>query len=209
MAPTFQRATCWLRPGTVQDCDRTGTGRTGCGTAGTDCGSLRRPHGQDLIAAWAAELLAGVVAYDDPELPPVTWLGGRHAAAELRRGPLAERGQEYWPRVWAARALLYVWLPRAGPAVVRALADPAWRVREMAAKVAKLREIGEAGDGLAELVDDPVPRVRVAAVRALGAVGEAEHAPAVHTAIDDPEPAVRRAAETALGELRNRLDRDL
>jgi hypothetical protein len=50
--------------------------------------------------------------------------------------------QEYWFRVWAARGLLYVWIPTAEPAVLAGLHDPAWRVREMCAKVARRRALG-------------------------------------------------------------------
>src|SRR5262245_43841470 len=58
-------------------------------------------------------------------------------------GPAAEyvlAGREggrdgYWPRVWGARGLLYAWEESAAPAIIRATADEAWRVREMAAKV--------------------------------------------------------------------------
>jgi HEAT repeat protein len=168
-----------------------------------------RVHGAEAVARWCADLLAERVAYDDPARPSLLWLAGRAAAAELRRGPLAERGQDHWPRVWAARGLRYTWTPSAAPAVTRALADPVWRVREMAAKVVRLREIGEAADALAALVGDDVARVRLAAARGLAAVGEAEHAPAVHGALDDPDRAVRVAAERTLAELRRRLDRDV
>jgi len=170
-------------------------------------------YGAEAIARWCADLLAGEVSYDDTEAPSLTWLGGLHAEAELKIGRLQERGQDYWPRVWAARGLLYAWAPGAALAVDRAveqgLADPAWRVREMCAKVARLREVGQAADALEALVSDEVPRVRVAALRALGAVGEAEHAAAARMALDDPEPSVRRAAEGTLAELRRRLDREL
>ena len=161
------------------------------------------------VVRWCAGLLSGEIAYDDPSAPPLTWLGGAHAAAELRRGDMVTRGQDHWPRVWAARALLYAWVPEAAPAVVAALGDGAWRVREMAAKVVRLREIGEAAEPLAALVADPVTRVRVAAVRALAVVGESEAADAIRPALDDPESLVRRAAETALAQLARRLDRPL
>jgi hypothetical protein len=164
-------------------------------------------HGTATIARWCADLLLGRVAPDDPSSPTLVWIGG--AAAELRRGDIRERGQDYWARVWAARALRYAWTPGLEPAVVRGLTDPAWRVREMSAKVSGQREIGEAGDALADLVADEVPRVRAAAVRALGAVGESEHVEAVRDALDDPESSVRRAAEQALALLRRRLDRPL
>lgn len=78
-------------------------------------------------------------------------------------------GQQYWLRVWAARALLHAWDDDndAAPAAVRAaLADEAWRVREMAAKVVARRVIGAAVPDVARLRDDPVARVRQAGQRA-------------------------------------------
>lgn len=165
-------------------------------------------HGEDAVAAWCADLLAVRAAFDDPDLPSLLWLGGRVARWELDRA--AAPGEDrYWPRVWGARGLLYVWRPAAGPDVVAGLTDPAWRVREMCAKVTVLRELGEAADVLAGLLDDGTPRVRAAAARALGAVGEGEHAPGLHDALLDPEEAVRAAASRALDRLRDRLDRDL
>lgn len=77
----------------------------------------------------------------------------------------------YWPRVWAARGLLHAWDDAATPAVVRALADPAWRVREMAAKVVARHCVADAVEAVAALGSDPggdpVPRVRAASRRAL------------------------------------------
>ena len=73
----------------------------------------------------------------------------------------------YWPRVWAARGLLYAWDDRATAAIIAATADEHWRVREMAAKVIARYRVG---DGLAEVAalrDDPVPRVRAAGQRAV------------------------------------------
>jgi hypothetical protein len=88
----------------------------------------------------------------------------------LRRGDLVRRGQDYWPRVWGARGLRYVWLDYAELPLVAALRDPAWRVQEMAAKVAALRELGRAAEQLVPLIDSDVSRVRVAALRALGVI---------------------------------------
>ncbi|GIG64972.1 HEAT repeat domain-containing protein [Phytomonospora endophytica] len=168
-------------------------------------------YGEAVVATWCGDLLTGRVEGDDEEHPPLAWLGGRVAAWEL--GRTAPDGEDhYWPRVWGARGLLYVWIPEAAAAVVAGLDDPAWRVREMSAKLVRLREIGEAAELLADLTGEdrePVPRVRAAAARALGAVGEGEHAPALRAAEHDGEAAVRVAAEQGLRELRGRLDRDL
>ena len=132
-------------------------------------------------AAWCGDLLAGHVSYDDPDLPPLSSLGRGSSVATAAR--LEAAGADYWPRVWAARGLLHCWPSPVQPAVtaalVGALSDPAWRVREMAAKVAARHEVGETADALLPCLSDPVPRVRAAAVRALGTVGETEHVDAV------------------------------
>jgi hypothetical protein len=103
----------------------------------------------------------------------------------------------YWPRVWAARGLLHAWDDHAAEtdaatdaatdattdaatgetteeatgeatdAIIGALSDRAWRVREMAAKIVARHRVGPALDAVAALRDDPVPRVRVAAERAV------------------------------------------
>ncbi len=123
--------------------------------------------GKEAVAAWCAELLSGSVPHDDPRRPSLKWLGGRHAAGELKVGRVDERGQDYWPRVWAARGLLYVWRPTAEPAVLAGLRDPAWRVREMCAKVARRQALHHAEPVLTHLLDDRVLRVRAAAEAAL------------------------------------------
>ena len=106
-------------------------------------------------------------------------------------------------------SLLHVWSEACTADVVAGLEDPAWRVREMCAKVAARWEVAGAADVALVLVDDAVPRVRAAAVRVLGVAGEGEHVVGVRRALDDPEPAVREAAGRALRRLEDRLDRPL
>jgi len=107
----------------------------------------------------------------------VALLAGRHVEPAFLRtlaGPAAEGViagyaggiDGYWPRVVALRGLLHVWSPAATPSVLRAFADEAWRVREMASKVVAAHRIDEALEALAPLTHDPVPRVRAAASRA-------------------------------------------
>jgi hypothetical protein len=157
------------------------------------------------VARWCSDLLLRRAKYDDPDLPSLVWLGGRHAERLLA---LPELGvHEYWPRVWAARGLLHVWAPLAAPALLAAASDEAWRVRELAAKVAARWEVGEAAAALVGLVTDEVDRVRVAAVRALGRIGEAEDAELIRAV--SSQPALSVAAERALDELSRRLDREL
>jgi hypothetical protein len=166
--------------------------------------------GEPVLLRWCAGLLGGGLRYDDPAQPHLTWLGGPHAAWLLGLTPQQAEPHEYWARTWGGRALLHVWddaLPEPVAAVVVALADPAWRVREMAAKVAARREVGQAGEALLPLAEDEVPRVRAAAVRALGLVGEGEALDVARAAQDDGDPAVHRAAELALRRLQQRLDR--
>jgi HEAT repeat protein len=163
--------------------------------------------GADAVADWCVDLLRGGDWTDDdaPELPDLDWIGGRSSVAMVAK----DLDLGYWPRVWAARALLHAYRPRAEPAVVGGLSDASWRVREMCAKVVRAHELGSAADELAPRCADEVPRVRAAAVRALAVVGEAEHADAVRDCLDDPEPSVRTAAAAALRALARRLDRPL
>ena len=76
-------------------------------------------------------------------------------------------GPDYWLRVWAARGLLWAWDDSARPAVLRALDDESWRVREMAVKVLARHAVVEAVEPEARLRRDQSKRVRVAAERAL------------------------------------------
>lgn len=164
--------------------------------------------GAGVLTAWCAELLARRVRWGDPDRPDIGWVGGR--AAGSWGAPDQLTGEtDYWPRVWAARTLLHVWAEACTADVVAGLRDPAWRVREMCAKVAARWEVAAAADPCLGLVDDETPRVRAAALRVLGVTGEAEHAEGVRHGLDDPEPAVRGAAERALQLLQDRLDRPL
>jgi HEAT repeat protein len=119
------------------------------------------------IRRGAAEVVTGCVELIegrevDGEL--VFALGGPPARWAVTGG---ESGPDYWLRVWAARGLLYVWDDSAAPAVIDALGDEAWRVREMAAKVVARHRVGDALPVVAALADDPVARVRAAAERAV------------------------------------------
>jgi len=128
---------------------------------------LARQIGEAETAAWCAGLLDGSIAYTDPGRPPIVWLGGLHAAA-LQRHHGDEWGpHDHWPRVWAARGLMYVWREDAESAILAGLHHSAWRVREMSAKVARRRAIAAAEPILARLLDDPTQRVRAAAEAAL------------------------------------------
>jgi HEAT repeat protein len=166
---------------------------------------MERRYGSSQVTEWCADLITGRIAPDDPDHPALDMLGGGSYLQRIRSGV----SPDYWVRVWAARALLYVWDDSAVPAVISGLSDQHWRVREMCAKVCRRRDIGAAGDRLAALITDQTPRVRVAALRALAGVGEAEHADAVRAALDDHERTVSSAATDALDQMSDRLDRDL
>jgi HEAT repeat protein len=118
-------------------------------------------RGEGEVVARCVSLLSG----GDTELDFARAIGGPAADSALGRHP--RRDQRYFLRVWAARALLYAWDDIAAEAVIAAMDDEAWRVREMAAKVVARRGLGEALAAVAALQQDPVPRVRAAAARAL------------------------------------------
>jgi HEAT repeat protein len=118
-------------------------------------------RGTARVVAGCIDLLGG----QDADDALVIALAGPPARYVLDTGPAPVH--RYWLRVWGARGLLYAWDDTARPAVLAALADEAWRVREMAAKVVARHLIGEALDAVAELRHDPVARVRQAATRAV------------------------------------------
>ena len=77
-----------------------------------------------------------------------------------------EPGPAYWLRVWAARGLMWQWDDRAEAAIMAALSDEEWRVREMAKVVARHR-VATALRAVEPLQQDPNARVRKAAQRAV------------------------------------------
>jgi HEAT repeats len=163
-------------------------------------------YGIHTVVDMCLALLEGNTRYDLLPLP-LSYLGGARAAFVVNRDPqMAARGQEFWPRVWGARGLRYAWLPYAEPGVVAALGDPAWRVREMAAKVVAQRELASAGDALVPLLNSTSSRVRVAAIRAIGLVGGYEHAELLDD-VDAGDTTVRIALDGARRRLRLRLAR--
>jgi hypothetical protein len=110
-----------------------------------------------VVAGWG-DLLNGGPADKDLILalggPPAHW---------VRTGEPS--GPPYWLRVWAARGLLYAWDDSAEAAVLTALADDAWRVREMALKVVARHRLHAASQRVGELRNDPSARVRAAETR--------------------------------------------
>ena len=120
-----------------------------------------RRRGADAVISGCIDLLDGSGA--DEAL--IAALGGKAARYVLSGGEGGPDGR--WPRVWAARGLLYAWADSAVPAIIRATTDEAWRVREMAAKVIARHQVADALAAVLALRDDPVPRVRAAAVRAV------------------------------------------
>jgi len=118
-----------------------------------------------------AQVVAGCVALlrrQEVDDNLVLALGGPLGQVVLDDGP--RQVHQYWRRVWGARGLLYAWagnLQSAESAVIEALSDEHWRVREMAAKVVAKRQLGAALERVADLREDKVPRVRAVAERAV------------------------------------------
>jgi hypothetical protein len=123
-------------------------------------------RGKVAVIAGCAALVRGEDA--DPAL--LLALGGPGAAKFLdgRR-----HDDTYWLRVWGARGLLWAWDDGALGAVLVALSDETWRVREMALKVVARHLLGDALPVAVALRDDPTPRVRAAATRAVAVLTQA------------------------------------
>ena len=120
-----------------------------------------------------AAVVAGCVAAlqgGEPDSSLLLALGGPPARVMLSGDSRADVA--LWSRVWGVRGLLWALddatATSATDAVVAALRDDAWRVREKAAQVCARHLIDEAVEVLVVLRDnDPVARVRLAAGRAL------------------------------------------
>ena len=121
-------------------------------------------RGRSVVVDGCVALLSGATDVD-PTL--IYALGGPPAQWAVSGG---ESGPDYWLRVWAARGLLWVWDERALPVVKTALNDPAWRVREAAAKIAARHQLGDLLHLLEALRDDFNPRVASAADRAIACI---------------------------------------
>lgn len=124
-------------------------------------------RGRREVVADCVSILTGA---EPPDFSLLIVLGGPAAPRVLAGDSRADA--ELWSRVWAARGLLWALdpttVPLAASAVVGALHDPAWRVREKAAQVVARHLIDVAVPELVVRRDtDPVERVRAAAERAL------------------------------------------
>lgn len=156
----------WLRGGCLGGCR---AGPRGVSVLGAIVGLMTTPRiaiEAECARRGKREVVAGCVALLSEEPVDdafVLALGGAHGALVLDSGP----GAQYWLRVWAARGLLWAWDDAALAALLIALGDEHWRVREMAAKVVARNVVGEAFDAVAALTSDPVPRVVLAAQRAV------------------------------------------
>lgn len=149
-------------------------------------------HGEDAVVLRALSLIAGNNEGEEFLLV----VGGGHAQGILDGAPVL-----YWPELWGTRALLYVWNETAAAGVTAALENQAWRVREMACRVAAARSLAVEGILTGLLVDD-VPRVRAAAARALGVVGH--DIEVLSPLLRDPDIDVRRGTQQAIDQLRGR-----
>lgn len=203
-----EEAEKWLRA-TPADRARAASGALGIEELASWCADVLTGT-CDLLGAGSPESFseAGAASHNAHAPPDPRWLGVDAAGTWGDPASWPDRGLDYWPRVWAARTLLHQWHPVAASAIRQGLSDPAWRVREMCAKVVARYEESIAADACARLAEgDSTPRVRVAALRALAVVGESEHAPVVLAALGDEERAVLDAAERALATIELRLDR--
>src|SRR4051794_37049694 len=114
-----------------------------------------------------AEVVAGCRALVRGEQvePGLLLVLGGPAARKFLDGEVHD--DTYWLRVWGARGLLWAWGDTATPEVLLALADDAWRVREMGLKVIARHLVGELVEEVAAARDDPRGRGRKTADPAL------------------------------------------
>lgn len=122
--------------------------------------ALAARYGRHAVVDACIDLLTG----RDVSGHLIVGLGGPPARWAVSGGA---PGPDYWLRVWALRGLLWLWDDAATGAVTNALADEAWRAREMALKVVARHRLEAALPAVLPLRHDPVARVRTAAERAV------------------------------------------
>jgi HEAT repeat protein len=128
---------------------------------------------------------------DARALMPLAALATGDAETDVRRAAVGSLGFAPALHATAITALLV------------ALRDAAWQVREeVATTLGKLRA-PVARDPLVAALDDDYWQVRLRAVRALGQIGEASAAPAIATLLTHTVSNLRKEAALALGELRD------
>lgn len=110
-------------------------------------------------------------------------IGNGHAFRLMADGTGARL--DYWPRVWAARAMANLGDPTAQPHLEAALADPHWRVRMTAVRAIGNLRLEGVSAAVVGLLDDEHPRVLRAAVRALRHVGDADAIAAIERVMDE------------------------
>jgi HEAT repeat protein len=86
-------------------------------------------------------------------------------------------------------------------ALLTALHDDAWQVREEAATTLGKLRVAESRNALIEALDDTYWQVRLRALRALGQIGDAASATHVAALLSHPVSNVRKEAALALGEI--------
>lgn len=129
------------------------------------------------------------------------WLKDARALASL--ASLAARDTQADVRRAAVGALGFA--SAADPAIVdaliAALADDAWQVREQAATTLGKLAVASAREPLVAALDDAYWQVRLRAARALGQLRDPQAAPAIAILLTHPISNLRKEAALALGEL--------
>ena len=154
--------------------------------------------GYTTLVDWAMRLLSQETTPDAEHDPDIKLLGGMDAI------------EPYMARVWAGQALLHAWHHKAEDAVIIALDDDDWQVREIAAQLVGHHELAHVDKLVELLTDDAYPHVRMAAARAIGVTATPQHDVAIdrlQRLVMDPNSFLAAAAEDALGEIANRHNR--
>ncbi|KVL06564.1 HEAT repeat domain-containing protein [Burkholderia cepacia] len=140
-----------------------------------------------------AEAVAVLGWLRDPRaLPSLACIATTDAAADVRRAAVGAIGFAAPDDAATTDALL------------AALRDREWQVREEAATTLGKLRVAAARDPLAAALDDDYWQVRLRAARALGQLRDAAAAPAVAALLSHAISNLRKEAALALGELRDR-----
>jgi HEAT repeat protein len=151
--------------------------------------ALQALHDEDAAVRREAVGVLGWLKWQSA-LPLLAQLAQQDPAAEVRRIAAGALGLAAEPGLDGAVA-----------ALVRALQDPAWTVREEAATTLGRLKAASAVEALLQTLDDAYWQVRLRAARALGRLKDARALPGLQRSLLHPIANLRKEAAIALGEL--------
>ena len=165
---------------------------------------LRELRDPDAFAPALHALDADAAAVRAEAVAVLGWLNDAHALPPLARVATTDTDADVRRAAVGALGFAAPGDATIATALLAALRDPAWQVREEAAATLGKLRISAASAPLVAALDDDYWQVRLRAVRALGQLRDSTAAPAIAALLAHAIGNLRKEAALALGELRER-----